>query len=162
EANRDGEGRFLDPYRLARALCLAAAAAARGQAIDTVTVDFRNAAALPRESEETPRDGFTGKMAIHPAQGSVINEEFTPPPAGGGRCAGGRRCRRVRGSPRQRHGRHRRGDVRPSTPRTRPAIAHPGGRRGRGLSLDAADPHRGLARRLRASYFVFPYTLRGS
>jgi citrate lyase subunit beta/citryl-CoA lyase len=78
EANRDGEGRFFDPYRLARALCLAAAAAARVQAIDTVTVDFRNAAALRRESEEARRDGFTGKMAIHPAQVLIINEVFTP------------------------------------------------------------------------------------
>jgi citrate lyase subunit beta/citryl-CoA lyase len=78
EANRDSEGRFLDPYRLARALCLAAAAAARVQAIDTVTVDFRNAAALRRESEEARRDGFTGKMAIHPAQVLIINEVFTP------------------------------------------------------------------------------------
>ena len=78
EANRDGEGRFLDAYRLARALCLAAAAAARVQAIDTVTVDFRNAAALRRETEEARRDGFTGKMAIHPAQVPVINEVFTP------------------------------------------------------------------------------------
>src|SRR5215813_2278013 len=52
EANRDGDGRFLDPYRLARTLCLAGAAAARVQAIDTVTVDFRNAAALRRETEE--------------------------------------------------------------------------------------------------------------
>src|SRR5204862_4444290 len=51
EANRDGDGRFLDPYRLARALCLAGAAAARVQAIDTVAVDFRNAAALRQESE---------------------------------------------------------------------------------------------------------------
>jgi citrate lyase subunit beta / citryl-CoA lyase len=78
EANRDGEGRFLDPYRLARALCLAAAAAARVQAIDTVTVDFRNTSALRRESEDARRDGFTGKMAIHPAQVPIINEVFTP------------------------------------------------------------------------------------
>ena len=78
EANRDGDGRFLDPYRLARALCLAGAAAARVQAIDTLAVDFRNAAALRQESEEARRDGFTGKMAIHPAQVPVINEVFTP------------------------------------------------------------------------------------
>ena len=78
ETNRDGEGRFLDPYRLARALCLAGAAAARVQAIDTVAVDFRNAAALRQESEEARRDGFTGKMAIHPAQVPIINEVFTP------------------------------------------------------------------------------------
>jgi len=81
EANRDHEGRFLDPYRLARALCLAGAAAAQVQAIDTVTVDFRNVAALHRETEEARRDGFTGKMAIHPAQVPVINEVFTPTPA---------------------------------------------------------------------------------
>ena len=78
ETNRDSNGDFLDPYRLARALCLAGAAAARVQAIDTVTVDFRNVAALRRESEEARRDCFTGKMAIHPAQVPIINEVFTP------------------------------------------------------------------------------------
>jgi citrate lyase subunit beta / citryl-CoA lyase len=78
EANRDADGRFLDPYRLARALCLAGAAAAQVPAIDTVTVDFRNLDALRRESEEARRDGFAGKMAIHPAQVPVINEVFTP------------------------------------------------------------------------------------
>ena len=51
------------------------------QAIDTVYVDFRNVAALRRETEEARRDGFTGKMAIHPAQVPVINEVFTPTPA---------------------------------------------------------------------------------
>lgn len=81
EANRAPDGRFLDPYRLARTLCLAGAAAAQVQAIDTVAVDFRNVAALRRESEEARRDGFTGKMAIHPAQVPVINEVFTPTPA---------------------------------------------------------------------------------
>ena len=80
EANRDADGHFLDPYRLARALCLAGAAAAHVQAIDTVTVDFRNSAALRRETEEARRDGFTGKMAIHPAQVPIINEVFTPTP----------------------------------------------------------------------------------
>ena len=81
ETNRDHDGRFLDPYRLARALCLAGAAAARVAAIDTVSVDFRNLATLRRESEEARRDGFTGKMAIHPAQVPIINEVFTPTPA---------------------------------------------------------------------------------
>jgi len=78
EANRDADGNFLDPYRLARAICLAAAAAAEVQAIDTVHVDFRNEATLRRECEEARRDGFTGKMAIHPAQVAVINDVFTP------------------------------------------------------------------------------------
>jgi citrate lyase subunit beta/citryl-CoA lyase len=78
EANRDAQGNFLSPYQLARSLCLAGAAAARVQAIDTVYVDFRNEAGLRRECEEARRDGFTGKMAIHPAQVAVINEVFTP------------------------------------------------------------------------------------
>src|SRR5712691_5462484 len=80
EANRDADGRFLDPYRLARALCLAGAAAAEIQAIDTVYVDFRNEAGLRRECEEARRDGFTAKMAIHPAQVAVMNDVFTPKP----------------------------------------------------------------------------------
>src|SRR5215467_12714584 len=78
ETNRGADGRFLDPYRLARALCLAGAAAAQVQPIDTIAADFRNIEALRRETEEARRDGFTGKMAIHPAQVPVINEVFTP------------------------------------------------------------------------------------
>jgi citrate lyase subunit beta / citryl-CoA lyase len=77
-ANRDAQGRFLDPYRLARSLCLAGAAAAAVPAIDTVFVDFRNDAGFRRECEEACRDGFVGKMAIHPAQVPIINEVFTP------------------------------------------------------------------------------------
>jgi citrate lyase subunit beta / citryl-CoA lyase len=77
-ANRDVDGRFLDPYRLARALCLAGAAAASVAAIDTVFVDFRNSTGFRRECEEAARDGFTGKMAIHPAQVPIINDVFTP------------------------------------------------------------------------------------
>jgi citrate lyase subunit beta/citryl-CoA lyase len=80
EANRDAQGNFLAPYQLARSLCLAAAAAAQAQAIDTVYVDFRNETGLRRECEEARRDGFTGKMAIHPAQVAVINAVFTPAP----------------------------------------------------------------------------------
>jgi citrate lyase subunit beta/citryl-CoA lyase len=78
EANRGADGRFLDPYRLARTLCLAGAASAQVQPIDTVYVDFHNTDGLKREAEEARRDGFTGKMAIHPAQVAVINEVFTP------------------------------------------------------------------------------------
>ena len=77
-ANRDAEGRFLDPYRLARSLCLAGAAAATVPAIDTVFVDFRNEIGFRRECQEACRDGFVGKMAIHPAQVPIINEVFTP------------------------------------------------------------------------------------
>ncbi len=78
EANRDAQGHFLDPYRLARVLCLAGAAAAGVSAIDTVYVDFRNNEGLRVEAEAARRDGFTAKMAIHPAQVAVINAVFTP------------------------------------------------------------------------------------
>src|SRR6516164_6270043 len=78
QANRDAAGNFLDPYRLARVLCIAGAAAAGIPAIDTVYVDFRNAEGFRRECEDACRDGFAGKMAIHPAQVPIINEVFTP------------------------------------------------------------------------------------
>ena len=47
-------------------------------AIDTVYVDFRNSEGFRRECEEACRDGFVGKLAIHPAQVPIINEVFTP------------------------------------------------------------------------------------
>jgi citrate lyase subunit beta/citryl-CoA lyase len=81
ETNRDAQGALTEPYRWARSICLAAAAAARVPAIDTVYVDFRNDAGLRRDCEEARRDGFTSKLAIHPAQVPIINELFTPTPA---------------------------------------------------------------------------------
>lgn len=78
QTNRDADGRLLDPYRLARTLCLAASAAARVPAIDTVYPDFRNADGLRREAQNAARDGYAGKLAIHPAQIPIINEVFTP------------------------------------------------------------------------------------
>jgi citrate lyase subunit beta / citryl-CoA lyase len=80
QTNRDVHGRFLDPYRLARALCLVGASAAQVPAVDTVYVDFRNNDGFRLECEEALRDGFVGKMAIHPAQVPIINEVFTPSP----------------------------------------------------------------------------------
>jgi citrate lyase subunit beta/citryl-CoA lyase len=78
EANRDHNGQWLDPYRVARALCLTGASAAQVPALDTVYVDYRNDVGLKRECEEARRDGFTGKLAIHPAQVATINAVFTP------------------------------------------------------------------------------------
>ena len=80
ETNRDAKGQFTSPYLLARNLSLAAASAARVQAIDTVYADFRNMTGLREEAEEARRDGFTAKMAIHPAQVAIINAVFTPTP----------------------------------------------------------------------------------
>lgn len=77
---RDDSGRYTDVFRLARAMTVLAAAKAETAAIDTVFVDFRDMDALRRECLDAERDGFTGKMAIHPAQVPVINEAFTPTP----------------------------------------------------------------------------------
>jgi citrate lyase subunit beta/citryl-CoA lyase len=75
---RDGDGRYTDVFRLARTLTILAASAAQTAAIDTVFVNFRDMDALKAECLDAERDGFTAKMAIHPAQVPVINEVFTP------------------------------------------------------------------------------------
>jgi len=78
ETNRLEDGGYADAYRLARALCLIAASAAEAAAIDTVYTNFRDLEGLRREAEAARREGFTGKMAIHPAQVPDINTVFTP------------------------------------------------------------------------------------
>ena len=78
ESNREADGNLTEPYRLARSMCLFGAAAAKLPAIETIHVDFRNLDALRRDTELARRDGFTGRLAIHPAQVPVINEVFTP------------------------------------------------------------------------------------
>jgi citrate lyase subunit beta / citryl-CoA lyase len=77
--NREDDGRtWRSPYLLARNLCLITAAAAAVEPIDTVFVNLRDGEGLDREAREAARDGFTGKMAIHPDQVAPINEAFTP------------------------------------------------------------------------------------
>ncbi|HXZ46548.1 MAG TPA: CoA ester lyase [Pseudolabrys sp.] len=78
ETNRDAQGKLTEPYRFARSTCLYAAAAAKLPAIETVYVDFRNTQGLRSDTEDARRDGFTGRLAIHPAQVPIINEVFTP------------------------------------------------------------------------------------
>ncbi|CDX24562.1 Citryl-CoA lyase [Mesorhizobium plurifarium] len=75
---RDETGRYTDVFRLARTMTILAAGAAEVAAIDTVFPNFRDMAAFEAECREAERDGFTGKMAIHPAQVPVINAAFTP------------------------------------------------------------------------------------
>ena len=77
-ANRDETGAFTSPYRLVRDLCLITASAAGVEPMDTVHVNFRDTAGLIAEAKAAKRDGFTGKMAIHPDQVAPINEVFTP------------------------------------------------------------------------------------
>ena len=78
EANREADGALTEPYRLARAMCLFGAAAAKLPAIETIHVNFRNLDGLRLDTELARRDGFAGRLAIHPAQVPVINEVFTP------------------------------------------------------------------------------------
>ncbi len=78
QTNRLEDGTYTDPYRLARSLTLFGAAAAGVDAIDAVYINFRNEAGLAAECAAARRDGFVAKMAIHPAQVTVINEAFTP------------------------------------------------------------------------------------
>lgn len=77
-AARDEHGRYTDLFRHARLTTILAAGAAEVAAIDTVFPNFRDMAAFAAECAEAERDGFTGKMAIHPDQVSVINAAFTP------------------------------------------------------------------------------------
>ena len=74
----DQSGELSFTYRLARSLCLAGAVAAGVQPVDGVFADFRDEAGLRAEAEAARREGFTGKLAIHPAQVAVINAAFTP------------------------------------------------------------------------------------
>ena len=75
---RDGGGALTFTFQLARTTCLLTAAALGVQAIDGVHTDFRDVAGLQRELESARRDGFSGKLAIHPEQIAAINAAFTP------------------------------------------------------------------------------------
>ncbi|ALQ02582.1 MULTISPECIES: HpcH/HpaI aldolase/citrate lyase family protein [Pseudomonas] len=77
-SNKDDNGAWSQPYALARSLCLFAASAARIAAIDTLYSDFRDAIGLSAAARQARRDGFSGKIAIHPDQVEVINAAFTP------------------------------------------------------------------------------------
>jgi citrate lyase subunit beta/citryl-CoA lyase len=76
--NQDADGRFALTYRYTRSACLLAAVAAGAQPVDTLEQDFRNEAALVAACAAARREGFTGKIAIHPAQVAPINAGFRP------------------------------------------------------------------------------------
>ena len=72
------DGEYDVVYQLARALCLTGAVAAGVQPIDTIWGNFTDTAGLERDARLGRQRGFTGKMAIHPAQVAIINAAFTP------------------------------------------------------------------------------------
>ena len=76
--SREADGRYTDPYTVVRALTLFGAHAAGVPAIETVYPDFRDTDGLAAYAARGRRDGFTGMMAIHPAQVAVINAAFSP------------------------------------------------------------------------------------
>ncbi len=76
--NKQDDGSWSHPYQLARSLCLFGAHAAGVPAIDTLFADIRDAAGLRAACALARRDGFSGKIAIHPDQVAIINECFTP------------------------------------------------------------------------------------
>ena len=76
--NRSEDGEFEFTYQVARALCLLGAHAAGVQAVDTLSVDFRDAERLKRDVRASRRAGFSGKIAIHPDQVDIINTGYSP------------------------------------------------------------------------------------
>jgi citrate lyase subunit beta/citryl-CoA lyase len=78
QSSREADGRYTPPYEMIRGLTLFGAHAAGVAPIETVYPDFRDAEGLAAYCARAMRDGFTGMMAIHPAQVPVINAAFTP------------------------------------------------------------------------------------
>lgn len=74
----DNDGNLTFTYRMARSLCLAGAVAADVQPVDGIFADFRNGVGLLAEAVSARREGFAGKLAIHPDQVGIINSAFTP------------------------------------------------------------------------------------
>ena len=62
----------------ARSAVVAACAAYELQAIDMVTVDFKNLETVRREASFGAQLGYTGKQVIHPNQVAPVQEAFTP------------------------------------------------------------------------------------
>jgi citrate lyase subunit beta/citryl-CoA lyase len=77
-SNRTEDGEYELTYAMARSFCLLASAAAGVSAVDTIDTEFRDTAAVVRRARASRRQGFAGKLAIHPAQIAPIHEAFTP------------------------------------------------------------------------------------
>lgn len=75
---QDENGGWTDAMRLVRATVLLTARARGLMAIDTVHSDFRDVPGMERAAVAARGDGFTGMLAIHPAQVAVINAAFEP------------------------------------------------------------------------------------
>ncbi|WP_295635897.1 CoA ester lyase [Novosphingobium sp.] len=76
--NQAPGGGFAFTYQMVRAQTLLAAHAAGVPAIDTLHADFRDDAGLLASSREARSEGWSGRLAIHPAQVGPINTGFSP------------------------------------------------------------------------------------
>ncbi len=76
--NKEPDGAWTFPYQVARAQCLFAAGAADVMALETLYADFRDHQGHAESCRIARRDGFVGRIAIHPDQIATINECFTP------------------------------------------------------------------------------------
>lgn len=76
--NRDADGNWAFTYRMVRSMCLMAARAAGVEPVETLYADFRDDAGLRASSRAAAGEGFTARLAIHPAQVAGINDSFVP------------------------------------------------------------------------------------
>ena len=78
DSGRHEDGSFTDLCRVARALCLAAGAAAGLPVLETVFPAHKDLEGLKAFAEQSRREGFQGMLAIHPDQVEIINAAYTP------------------------------------------------------------------------------------
>jgi len=76
--NTDATGEWTHTYKMVRSLCLLGAKAAGAEAVDTLYVDFHDPEGLRVSCKASRAEGFSGRVAIHPAQVDIINEAFSP------------------------------------------------------------------------------------
>lgn len=75
---RDASGAWTDLFRMIRSTTLLTAHARGVMPIDTLHADFRDEEGLKRVASASYADGFSGMLAIHPAQVPIINAAFSP------------------------------------------------------------------------------------
>lgn len=75
---RTPDGAWRPLYVHARNQCLLLGHAIGAEVLDTVYVNFKDLDGLRQSCATSRHDGFTGRIAIHPDQVSIINEAFTP------------------------------------------------------------------------------------
>lgn len=71
-------GEWAVTYQTVRSLALLAARAADVEPVETLYADIRDLEGLAVSSRRARSEGFTGRIAIHPAQVETINAAFTP------------------------------------------------------------------------------------